>query len=401
MKNIVTIFKKEFTRVIKDRRLAFSVILLPGLMIFLMYTLMGNMMTKITTEVDAHVSRIVVENLPNTISQIMTATEYKGVIDTVTNPITESELENYKTRLKNKEFDLLVIFPSNFEQLVDDKADDESPKATFQVVYDSTEPNSVKAYQEIMSFVSQYEAIVVEQKLGHAPSFIDYPNPMDIADEREKSGRQFGSLLPFLIIIFLFSGAMSIGPESISGEKERGTIATLLVTPVKRRDIAVGKIVSTTVLSVISAISSFIGIIASMPKFMADSEIEANIYGFKEYILILLVMITTVLIVVGLVSIVSAYAKSVKEASMYVLPIYFISMILGITTMFKTTVTTDTIPFAIPLYNSILSLSSIFMFQINYVNVFLCIISNLVYAIFLAFVLTKMFDSEKIMFSKA
>ena len=224
---------------------------------------------------------------------------------------------------------------------------------------------------------------------------------MDIADAREISGKQMGTMLPFLIIIFLFSGAMSIGPESISGEKERGTIATLLVTPVKRRDIAVGKILSTTALSVISAVSSFIGILASMPKLMADAEIESNIYGMKEYFLIFLVMVTTVLVVVGLVSIVSAFAKSVKEASMYVLPLYFISMILGILTMFNTTVTTSPIPFLVPLYNSINSLSSIFMFQISYVNIFICIVSNLVYSIFLIFILTKMFDSEKIMFSKS
>ena len=46
MRNILTIFKKEFTRVIKDKRLAFSVILMPGLMIYLIYSLMGNMMTE-------------------------------------------------------------------------------------------------------------------------------------------------------------------------------------------------------------------------------------------------------------------------------------------------------------------------------------------------------------------
>jgi sodium transport system permease protein len=396
MRNILTIFKKEFTRVIKDKRLAFSVILMPGLMIYLIYSLMGNMMTEFIGRVDTHNSRIVVENLPDPIEQLIVAANYKGYREELVGTIDDA-----KARLKNKEIDLIIRFPENFVELINNRKNESDPLASFEVIYDSTEAHSVKAYQEMVFFVNQYEAIKVEEALGYSPNYIQYSDPVDIADAREISGKQMGTMLPFLIIIFLFSGAMSIGPESISGEKERGTIATLLVTPVKRRDIAVGKILSTTALSVISAVSSFIGILASMPKLMADAEIESNIYGMKEYFLIFLVMVTTVLVVVGLVSIVSAFAKSVKEASMYVLPLYFISMILGILTMFNTTVTTSPIPFLVPLYNSINSLSSIFMFQISYVNIFICIVSNLVYSIFLIFILTKMFDSEKIMFSKS
>ncbi len=396
MRNILTIFKKEFTRVIKDKRLAFSVILMPGLMIYLIYSLMGNMMTEFIDQVDTHNSRIVVENLPDPIEQLIVAANYKGYREELAGTIDDA-----KARLKNKEIDLIIRFPENFVELINNRKNESDPLAPFEVIYDSTEAHSVKAYQEMVFFVNQYEAIKVEEALGYRPNYIQYSDPVDIADAREISGKQMGTMLPFLIIIFLFSGAMSIGPESISGEKERGTIATLLVTPVKRRDIAVGKILSTTALSVISAVSSFIGILASMPKLMADAEIESNIYGMKEYFLIFLVMVTTVLVVVGLVSIVSAFAKSVKEASMYVLPLYFISMILGILTMFNTTVTTSPIPFLVPLYNSINSLSSIFMFQISYVNIFICIVSNLVYSIFLIFILTKMFNSEKIMFSKS
>ncbi|MFQ7035420.1 MAG: ABC transporter permease subunit [Candidatus Borkfalkia sp.] len=52
---------------------------------------------------------------------------------------------------------------------------------------------------------------------------------------------------------------MGIAPESIAGEKERGTIATLLVTPIKRSELVVGKVLSLSALSSLSAISSFIG----------------------------------------------------------------------------------------------------------------------------------------------
>ena len=56
MKNILTIFKKEWDRVIKDRRLVFSVILLPGLMIFLIYTFMGTALSNFTETDSAKVA---------------------------------------------------------------------------------------------------------------------------------------------------------------------------------------------------------------------------------------------------------------------------------------------------------------------------------------------------------
>ena len=58
----------------------------------------------------------------------------------------------------------------------------------------------------------------------------------DLADDRDLAGMTMASMMPLLILIFLFSGCMAVAPESIAGEKERGTIATILVTPIRRSD---------------------------------------------------------------------------------------------------------------------------------------------------------------------
>lgn len=64
----------------------------------------------------------------------------------------------------------------------------------------------------------------------------------DLATDADTAGTFLSSMMPMLLMIFLFSGCMSTAPESIAGEKERGTIATLLITPLRRRDLALGKI---------------------------------------------------------------------------------------------------------------------------------------------------------------
>ena len=68
-------------------------------------------------------------------------------------------------------------------------------------------------------------------------------------------------IMPMLMVSFLFSGSMGVAPEAIAGEKERGTMATLLVTPINRAHIAIGKILSLSVIALLSGLSSFLGVI--------------------------------------------------------------------------------------------------------------------------------------------
>ena len=76
----------------------------------------------------------------------------------------------------------------------------------------------------------------------------------DLASERDTSATFFAALLPMLLMIFLFSGCMAVAPESIAGEKERGTITTILVTPIRRSDLAIGKITALSVIALLSGI---------------------------------------------------------------------------------------------------------------------------------------------------
>ncbi|MBU1020545.1 MAG: ABC transporter permease subunit, partial [Firmicutes bacterium] len=221
-----------------------------------------------------------------------------------------------------------------------------------------------------------------------------------IVNEDKATGQGFAMLLPMLIIMFLFSGAMSIGPDSIAGEKERGTIATLLITPVKRSEIAIGKVLSLSVISLFSATSSFVGIVFSLPKLMQSEGMSIDIYGASDFIMLFSVLLATVLVIVGIISVISAYAKTIKEASMLILPIYFGTIVLGMSTMFGGEAASSLWVYMTPLYSSINIIISILTFEVVAVNFFATIVSSLVYVSILIFILNKLFQSEKIMFSK-
>jgi len=212
------------------------------------------------------------------------------------------------------------------------------------------------------------------------------------------SGSIVGELVPMILLALLFSVAMSVAAESIAGEKERGTMATLLATPIKRRDIAFGKIGALTLVAMLSAISSFLGLMLALPNLLGGMPVMS--YGFAEMALLFLVLLATVFLIIGMFSVVSAFAKNIKEATMMLSVFMVVGLGAGMLTMILG-VPSAWFFYLIPFYNTAISLSAILTFtQGIALNLALTVISNVVYTLIMVWVLTKMFSSEKIMFSK-
>ena len=222
----------------------------------------------------------------------------------------------------------------------------------------------------------------------------------DMASDKDETGQIFAMMLPMLMMMFLYSGCMAIAPESIAGEKERGTIATLLVTPMKRSQLAVGKIISLGVIGLLSGLSSFLGTMLSLPNLMggASDTMNASVYQVSDYVVLLLVILTTVLVMVAAMSIISAFAKSVKEAGTSMVPLMIVILLVAVSSMVSSGASKEPYWYLIPFYNSVQCMNGIFSFTYAPVDIVITVVSNLVYTFLLAAGLAKIFDSEKIMY---
>lgn len=401
MRNMWTIFKKEVYRVLSDRRLILMIFIVPGLSIYVMYTLMGNVIGNQIEEIEQHTIILYHDHMPDSLEAMMKAIDPNG--DAIINiEITEETLtsEEIDTMLLEGTIDMYITFDENFESLIDNYATTDAPNMS--VYYNAGRDESNYAYNQINPVIAQYRELKLIDRLENTEDYLVFNyNANVVVDERQVAGEGLASLMPMLIVIFLFAGAMSIGPDAIAGEKERGTIATLLITPIKRSEIATGKVSSLAFLSLISALSSFIGIMASLPALMQmEDASDLNIYGISEYLSILGVLMVTVLFIVSLIAVISAYAKTIKEASMFIMPFYFITIIIGILQSFggggETAVWLNIIPF----YGPVNLLTKIFTFEFSFIAFFLVLISNLIYTGILVYILNLMFKNEKIMFQK-
>lgn len=392
--NIWTVMKKEFTRFFTDKRMVLTTLIMPGLMIYFLYSFMGNGMSSQFESAEDEVFTVYAENLPE---EIETIAEQMGNVKFV--DASASKKENILEKLKegDENYDLFAVFPENFVEEVqayDTKSGETAPNVA--LYYNSTETDSSAAYSMMQTVLDTYEASMANKFDINAGE-----DTYDQATEEDLTAMLFSMMVPMLMMVFLFSGCMAVAPESIAGEKERGTIATLLVTPMKRSHLALGKLLSLSVIAILSGCSSFLGTMLSLPNLMGGAEgVNASVYGVKDYILLLFVILSTVLVIIALISIVSAFAKNVKEATGWVTPIMIISMLIGVTSMIDSLCKTEPVWFLIPLYNSVQCMNGIFSLNVNLTNVLVTVGANFCYAAVGVFVLTKMFNSEKVMFSK-
>ncbi len=388
MKNIWTVMKKEFARFFRDRRLVVS-LFLPGILIYLIYSLLGSGLISNLGGVDEnYVYQVYTVNMPDEF-----AAQFEGVSFMELHAISAEEADGHKQAVSDQQEDLLVIFPADFEEkYAAAVAGDPTAAPTVEFFYNTVRSEGSQAYSLFASAISDLQQQVT-------PYFL--PLVTDLATDADVTGKIFSMIAPMLVLMFLFTGCMSVAPESIAGEKERGTLATMLVTPVRRSHIAAGKIISLSVISLLSGICSFLGIILSLPKLMgAAGNLSAAVYTAGDYLMLLGVVLSSVLVMVALVSIVSAFAKSVKEATGMVGPLTVLVMLLGLSTMFSSGATGSYLWYLIPLYNSARAMNGIFSFLASPVAVLITIAVNVVVAALLAVLLAKMFDSEKIMFNK-
>lgn len=394
--NMITVIKKEFARFFGDKRLLMTTVLLPGLMIYVMYSFMGKAMANQFTTAEDHIFEIHTVNLPASFEVLKSSQEI------ALTEIESNEADLIKSRIADQKTDLLLIFPENFDRQVAayDSVHSAGQAPSVGMYYNSVSTESSSAYNMLYGMFDEYESSLANKFDINSDESVSY----NLATEKDTTGQIFSMMLPMLMMMFLFSGCMAIAPESIAGEKERGTIATLLVTPIKRSQLATGKIISLSVIGLLSGLSSFLGTMLAIPQLMGvaaadEGGMSASVYGGLDYVFILLVILSSVLVIIGLISIVSGLSRSVKEAGTAVTPLMLIVMVIGITSMFGNGAPKEMYWYFIPLYNSVQCMNSIFSFEMVSVNLIITVASNVVYTLIMAGVLAKIFDSEKIMYN--
>lgn len=404
MSGMKEIFKKEIVRVFKDKKMVFSVFILPIVAMLGVLYLMGNVMSNMHDDIEAHQSKVYIQNRPAEFETFCKKTK----LDMQIEDAEKTTEKSIKQELKDGEADLYMVFPEKFEEHIQNyKVGDKVPEIT--VYHNPSEEYSQAAYNKIgVQALEEYRQTLLNVRVGDMSRISIFTVNADtketiVQDDNKASGKALGTMLPYLLTLLLFAGAMSIGTDMIAGEKERGTMASLLVTPIKRSSIIFGKVFALMVISGISAVVSVVGMVVGMPviqeQMMGGAERGMSMkWSVQQIIMLAVLIIALSFLYATIIALVSVFAKTIKEANAFVMPVYMIVLVVGLLTMYTTKEPT-TFSYFIPFYNSAIALQGILTQEVSMVQYGITLFITLGAGILLTGVIAKAFESEKVMSS--
>ena len=400
MSGIRQIFGKELARIFRDKKMIFSVFLLPVIIMIAILSIINVLASNMENNIESHISNVYMMNEPESFRQIL---ENSGVKCNITAIDTDAQMKDAKAEILSGDADLIVEFPENLEQAVAGYQEgDQIPQIkTYQ---NPSEEYSTQAADNLTQVLETYRQTLLSQRVGDMESLVVFQvnadnDEMYIQDEEKASGRAIGMMLPYFITILLFAGAMGIGTDMIAGEKERGTMASLLVSPIKRSSIVLGKVFSLMVFSGLPSLIYLAAMVVCAPMMMdsfggaGDLNIQLSI---RQILMLAFLLVAISFLYSSIIALFSVFAKSVKEASTYVMPAYMLILVIGLVTMFNFG-ETDSSSYMIPLYNAALTLQGILTQETTLAQYAVTLVETLVIGGVLTGVIVKAFESEKVM----
>lgn len=402
MNGIKQIFGKEMARIFKDKKMIFSVFFLPVLIMIAILVIINGLVSNMEDDIESHKPVVYIVNEPESFNTFWESAheDYKPKL------IENSGLKKAKKEILEGEADLIIEFPEGFEDAVVKYSQGDSIPQV-KTYYNPSEDYSRAAYESISTgTLEAYRQVLLNEREGDLSRLTIFTvnsdnKEMIIQDDEKASGKAIGMMLPYFITILLFAGAMGIGTDMIAGEKERGTMASLLVSPVKRSSIVLGKVFSLMTISGMSSLIYVIAMVVCAPLMMhtmgggSGGSLNINL-SVQQIVMLGALLVAIAFLYSSIIALISVFAKSTKEASTYVMPAYMLVLVIGLLTMFSTGDVSQS-DYFIPLYNSALVMQGILGQEVNMMQYFITLAETLVVGAALLVVIVKAFESEKVM----
>ena len=376
-----TVAKKDLIACLKDKVILMQMLVLPFLIVFGYAMLMGSMngTSKSTDKADVKSYYI---NAPQAIETQLVKLGYEKT--------GKSEAENIKSQIKDKKANLLIVFPDDFSM----KSNTSAGLDNVGVWYNSEKQSSLQQFNQANAVLGEFQpkAFTI-----NAPG-----ENYDFGDEDAILKNFLGMIFPIMVLLSVFMICMNLAAQSITGDKEKGFMNTLLITPVKRSSIAIGKAMCIFVTAIIGGLSAFAGMAVSLPYIAkALGSEEGFTFSIGDYLLLFGVTISAVFVLVGILLIVSTLAKDIKQATTIAPLFMMILMVAGMLTMSDNirdaVESLGIVNYLIPAWNTMRNLQEIITMNYDAVNVAVTCAVNLVVTCLMIAIVSRLFQRESML----
>ena len=326
MKTILTVLKKEIRDTLRDKRTLISAIVLPAVAIPLLMFSVIKLQVNLEEKESVRTLKIVMINAPEGMQEVFA--------DPHITLIKDIDLQTARDSISDGNYDAALEFRKDFgENVITMKS------GTVHLHYKST---NHLVEERIMEKLDAFESEVRKNRLTELNISEEALDPVsveikDVASVQEQLGNVIGGIIPYLFIIFCFTGCMYPALDIITGEKEKGTIETLLTVPASRLHILIGKTFAIALVGIFAALMTITGMFVSI-KYMDEIPPEMvssirELLGIKFILMLFSMLIPLSIFFAGVLSAVAIRANSFKEAQSYVTPLMFVVIIPAMLSM--------------------------------------------------------------------
>jgi len=390
MKNIIIIFRKEVKDLLRDKRTLMTMIFIPLILFPLLFTVMGKIMSNQIKKEQEKVLMVGVVDHGNASKLLQLFDGRKDI------KLTKYEdAAQFDSLIQSGKIDGAIVIGNDFDENI-------VSMKTGQVILRYKSANwGVK--DRLSGVIEFYKSSILNErltKLGVEKSAVVPVEVVvqDVSTAREKFGKTMGGMIPYVLIIFSFMGCMYPAIDLFTNEKERGTLETILVTPVNRLEILFGKMAVVAFTGFCSALVSIIGLSFGLKQFAQGlpQDIIGTLASFVDpgnVMMLFLMIIPLMIFFAGILTLVTTYAKSYKEAQSIISPMMVIIILPAVVGLMPG-VEFNALTAIIPITNISLATKEIISGTINYSLYALTLGSLLVYASLSVFAASWWFSKE-------
>ena len=324
MNIIFSIFKKELTDVLRDRRTLLFMIAMPVIVMPLIFIGSLKFQEYQNKKSEEKILNIALVNESGETKIRDYILNQKGV-----NLIEDIDADSLEAGIKSDSLQGGLYIGKNFLNNIST-----NQMGAVEIYYKSSDLMS-KAKKRINNALDQYKNEVVAGRLLRFDIDKNLLEPLQIIDKdmstkKETIGKALGGLVPYMLVIFIFLGAMYPAIDLGAGEKERGSLETLLSSPATKFEITVGKLMVVST-GLVSGLISVVGITA--PMYFIDNipdQIKSTVLEIISPFMIISVIFLMIPIAIFFASMllsISFYARSFKEAQSLMGPLNIIIIV--------------------------------------------------------------------------
>ena len=315
-------------------------------------------------------------------------------------------IQDVMDSVTNDDSEIGIVVDDLFVQNMNDKI------SSTVTIYSKNIDTFSQAKNLAEDIIESYENDERSQRLSSLNLDEKFINPIDVVDEdltteKEAAGSIFGGFLAFFFVLYVITGSMYPAIDLGAGEKERGTMETLISTNVSSLEIIIGKMFSVTASAVLTATFSLLGFIIPLLVvffFYADSVADSFLGSLSALInplafLGIFGLIVPLSILMGaLLLAVSVYSKNTKEAGLLLGNLIVVFFLPAYIPLFNPGLELDFIGSIIPCYNLALLTNSLIAENTNWLLYCSALVSTVVYCCIAIYITYIMFDDENVIF---